>query len=177
MKRSFFGIVLVFGAVLAVAACNEDTSAPNPTALLDQQRANATREALSEQTHSYEIENIKRRRVAFGKPGKIGYVVFLNDAGQPIMYTTIDGKCTSSGKRLTRTEELVRGDKGTDYGDFILKSKSEDGTYGSSGPYIYCFTTDGRYLQWSGDYLYSDQPFDLTIKPLVVSTSGEETAQ
>ena len=36
-----------------------------------------------------------------------------------------------------------------------------DGSYGSNDSGIFFFTTDGKYIEWTGDYLYSDMPFEV----------------
>lgn len=142
---------------------------------LIRQREQAIADVQSTVTESYEIDNIGQRRLLYGKPGQISYVVLL--AGPVVVdYFTVDGKCTSSKKRLLPGEKLVAITNGTDgdgnykYKGAALAVQSDDGTYGSSAEYIYCFTTDGRYVQWNGAYDVSDKPIELTMQPLVVVT-------
>lgn len=165
---------ILFAAVgvlaLGLTGCNDD---PPPSHGLDKMRQKAASTAESSVTTSYEIKNIERRRLLFGKPGVIGYVVFLNDMGQPVQYLTVNGKCTSSNKRLTPGEEV---ESGRWEHEFVMKAPSEDGTYGESDNYVYCFMPDGRYVQWNGNYLYSDKPLELTIKPMIVSVSNDKNA-
>lgn len=174
--RRFLAIAAALGSVLISADACEAPAAPAPRAV-DQQRAQAAREAAIEQTFCYECENIKNRRILFGKPGLIGYVVFLNYSGQPIMYMTVQGKCTSSGKKLEDNFREMSMDRGEYRGTELVPGPGEDGTYGQSDSYIYCRGADGRYIQWNGNYLYSDKPFDLTIKPLVIDTSAKLSGQ
>jgi len=176
--------ILLITIAVALFGCDQQ---PPPRSAVEAQRRQADAEVSKEQTYSYEIENIKHRRLLFGKPGIIGYVVFLNQSGQPVQYLTVSGKCTSAGKRITQTKQyewmpypgIADTDKDSDRsGNYqLMDGPGEDGVYGQSEPYIYCFGADGRYWQWSGDYLYSDKPFDLTIKPLVIDTTQHEQAQ
>lgn len=115
-----------------------------------------------------EIDNIKRRLELTSEPGLLGYVVLLNQSGQPIQYTTVKGKITSSGKRLTKPYAFAHVDCGQYGCDDQVPSGSDEGTYGSSDPYIYFWTTSGQYIQWNGSYLYSDKPFRLRTEPLVI---------
>jgi len=46
---------------------------------------------------------------------------------------------------------------------------SDEGTFGSSDAYVYWWTEEDQYYQWSGKYLYSDKPFRLAIEPLVIT--------
>ena len=36
-----------------------------------------------------------------------------------------------------------------------------DGSYGENDTGIFFFTTDGKYVEWTGTYLYSDIPFEI----------------
>lgn len=115
-----------------------------------------------------EIDNIKKRLTLTSEPGLIGYILLLNDAGQPIMYVGIKGKITSSGKRLTKPYQKITCDKGQAYGECITASPNDEGTWGHSDQYVYFWSVSGQYYQWSGQYLYSDKPFRLSVKPLVI---------
>lgn len=116
-------------------------------------------------TDNAEVDNIKNRLKLTSQPGLLGFVVLLNESGQPVYYASVKGKITSGSKRLTRTEWL------DDFGasNAITPAPSDEGTYGSSGEYIFFWTTNGQYMQWNGKYLYSDKPIRLTVQPLVVS--------
>jgi hypothetical protein len=120
-------------------------------------------------TENAEIDNITNRLKLTSDPGLTGFVLLMNEAGQPIMYAGVQGKITSGGKRLTKPWQLTKGDRGEWNGHFVTTSPSDEGTWGSSNPYIYFWTTSGQYIQWNGKYLYSNQPFRTTIKPLVIN--------
>ncbi|MDP2593993.1 MAG: hypothetical protein Q8P36_01490 [bacterium] len=172
--------ILSLMAVVAALICGSlPASAQKSTAVDELQRKarEAGQRAASNTIEPHEINNIERRRTLMGKPGLVQYVVFMSKSGQPIEYFVADGKCTSSDKRLTPGERLVRGDGGEWNADFVMKSASEDGTYGHSSPYIYCKTVDGKYKQWNGQYYASDYPIELTIKPIVIDTSGRNQQQ
>jgi hypothetical protein len=146
-------LVLALAATL-LAGCNYD----------DPKHAQAQKAAQAAQSINFdenaEIENIKHRLELTSKPGAIGYIVLLNQMGQPVAYDTVKGKITSSGKRLTKPfDDTAAG---------IRTSPSDEGTWGSSDPYLYYWTVNGVYRQWSGLYLYSDQPIRLSQPTLVV---------
>lgn len=166
-------IVLLFTLPLFLAsACGGDAPAPDKK----HKQAAKAKEAANSLTfdENAEIDNIKRRLEITSSPGKIGYVVLLNEAGQPILYTSVKGKLTSGSKRLTRPVELTHGSRGQYSGDFVVPGPSDEGTYGSSSPYVYFWTHEDRYVQWSGDYLYSDQPVRLRVKPLVINITDDQ---
>lgn len=171
LTRNRIAAILGLGAVLLLTGCIEPEP-PKPVDKLAQMAEAAAQRAAAATVDPHEIKMIERRRTLMGKPGLQLYVVFLNDMGQPIEYFVTDGKCTSSGKRLTPGEQVVRGDGGSTYKYFVLPARSEDGTHGDSDEYIYCKTVDGKYKQWNGDYYVSDAPVELTIKPLVIDVAA-----
>lgn len=152
--------LIPLAAILTLlSACDGETSATKDT-----QSKKAAQVAASIQfTENAEIDNIKNRLELTSNPGAIGYVVLLNEAGQPILYTSVKGKITSSGKRLTAPFESVCCEGATH------PSPSDEGTWGSSDPYIYFWDMNGTYHQWSGHYLYSDKPIRMRVEPLVIS--------
>ena len=42
-----------------------------------------------------EIDNIKRRLVLTSNPGQIGFILLMNEMGQPVLYTSVKGKVRS----------------------------------------------------------------------------------
>lgn len=171
MKRflQFLGVVL---CATLLAACNQQ--APAQTAKMDQAAKAAAAANSIVFTDNAEIDNIKKRIELTSKPGLVGYVVLLNQAGQPIAYHGVQGKITSGGKRLTSPETVKRFDPGgsSPYVYEKVQAPSDEGTYGSSGDYIFFWTTNGEYIQWNGGYYYSDKPIRLRVEPLVVTVTA-----
>ncbi|MDP2593992.1 MAG: hypothetical protein Q8P36_01485 [bacterium] len=165
MKLKHLTLPSLFLASFVLVGCPE--SANTPVDVLAQKAKEAAERSAAMTLTPHEINMIEWRREFMGKPGLILYIVFFNDMGQPIEYF-VSGKCTSSNKRLIPAEHLVQGRKSGWDGDFVMSAPSEDGTYGPSDEYIYCFTVDGKYKQWNGDYYASSTPIELTIKPLIV---------
>lgn len=148
---------------LSLTACNfEQSSNKNGQAEKARQAANSI--TFKENA---EIDNIKKRLELTADPGKLGYIVLFNEAGQPIMYEGVKGKVTSGGKRLTEPDRADAWGHGTN--NVVRAAPSDEGTWGSSSPYIFYWNTNGVYRQWSGHYLYSDQPIRLRVEPIVVN--------
>lgn len=162
---------LAFAALLAltpvIVGCNQDEA---PTTKSVQAQKAAAAAASITFTENAEIDNIKRRLELTSSPSAIGFVVLLNEAGQPILYTSVKGKITSSGKRLTSPQQPVRLNCGQYCSQVLGDGPSDEGTYGSSDPYIFFWDTNGVYHQWSGRYLYSDKPIRLRVEPLVITS-------
>lgn len=164
-------ILLLFGLLTAVALSGcEPTSATATGKVTQAQKAAEAANSITF-TENAEIDNIKKRLDLTSNPGALGFIVLLNSAGQPILYEGVTGKVTSGGKRLTPPAQLWNIDRGQYSGTDIGPAPSDEGTWGSSSPYIFYWNTEGVYRQWAGDYLYSDQPIRLRVEPLVITAS------
>lgn len=167
-------LLMILMTVSVCACIPEGQSSPPPAKNVQAQKAQAAANSITF-TENAEIDNIKKRLELTANPGLLGFVVLLNETGQPVMHCQIKGKITSGSKRLTKPYDVRDNwDLGQVYGDKELPSASDEGTYGSSGEYIFFWTTAGQYIQWNGKYLYSDKPFRLNIDPIVVSTAAAQ---
>ncbi len=169
-------IIGIATAICSTVACDRGARGMSKTKATQSQKAAQAAKSVKF-TRNTEIENLKRRLKLTGEPGKVGFITLLNAAGQPIMYTDVKGKVSSGGKRLTKTWQRVTCDKGERNGDCYVAAPGDEGTYGSSAPYIYFWDTRGKYHQWSGQYLYTDQPQRLRIEPLVVNFAPADAAK
>ncbi len=101
-------------------------------------------------------------------------------SGQVLIYSTVDGKVTSSGKRLTPKTVNGNGYDTPGASNYITiggtqyttnEMIEEDGTFGNSIEYIYWFDQKGIYHQHyitGGQILHiSDQP--LEVKSVVIN--------
>ncbi len=107
-----------------------------------------------------EQRNVRDRLLEDNKPGALKHLyVVAPNSGQVLIYSTVKGKITSSGKRLSpRTVTAKDGEfvesqfhgVPVKIGDFTLRTSEviqDDGTYGSSVPYIYWWDVKGVYHQ------------------------------
>lgn len=97
----------------------------------------------------------------------LGYIV-LFDKGVVFGKFIVDGKVSSLNSYLTPDSEYYE----LCYGGTCTYSNNwlsdVDGSYGSNDNGIFFFTTDGKYVEWSGDYLYSDIPFEIDEPVLTI---------
>ena len=120
-----------------------------------------------------EIDNIKRRLQLTANPGLQGFIVLLNETGQPILYEGVHGKITSGSKRLTDPSQLKSAGNGNGgWSIAVAPGPSDEGTFGASDSYIYYWNQQDQYRQWNGKYLYSDKPIRLRVEPLVITTEN-----
>jgi len=105
-----------------------------------------------------EQENVKRRLEMENQPGTMKFLYVISAmTGDIILYSSVKGKVTSSGKRLSPTSVLASdGHEAPRWGipvsigqNVQLTSEvlQDDGTYGSSIEYLYWWDVQGRYHQ------------------------------
>lgn len=93
----------------------------------------------------------------------LGYIVLLTESGSVVGKFIVDGKVSSLNSYLTPDSEYYE-QQTCDSGVNVTCSDNQwlpdvDGSYGSNDNGIFFFTTDGKYVEWTGTYLYSDIPF------------------
>ena len=87
----------------------------------------------------------------------LGYIVLFT--GNTVVGSFIvDGKVSSLNSFLTPDSEYY------EYSGGEYRAKNQwladvDGSYGENDSGIFFFTPDGKYVEWTGTYLYSDIPF------------------
>lgn len=96
----------------------------------------------------------------------LGYIVLFTESGAVVGSFIVDGKVSSLNSFLSPDSECyeIGGDhtdnaiynNGTKENDWI---PDVDGSYGENDSGIFFFTPDGKYVEWTGTYLYSDIPF------------------
>lgn len=174
MKRIIVLILLLLPISLSAAGsdatdgCSEATSRTG-VAIAPAQKVQKGPDGLT-----IEQRNINDRLKMDNIPGSIKHLYVISAySGQVLIYSTVRGKVTSSGKRLTPTS--------TNGGGFSFKVGSldastneilgDDGTYGPSVEYLYWWDTKGIYHQHyvqGGQILHiSDQP--LAVKSIVLN--------
>ena len=86
----------------------------------------------------------------------LGYIVLFTDNGGVIGSFIVDGKVSSLNSFLTPDSEYYER---SEYRNKWLADV--DGSYGENDSGIFFFTTDGKYIEFTGTYLYSDIPFEV----------------
>lgn len=130
-----------------------------------------------------EQRNIKKRLEQDNKPGAIQHLYIISAySGQVLIYSTVQGKITSSGKRLTPSHLVSSGDivrlpaiDGQERNYYTDEMIGDDGTYGSSESYLYWYDVRGQYHQHyvsGGQIIHvSDQP--IAVKNIVINMEIE----
>lgn len=100
----------------------------------------------------------------------LGYIILF--AGNTVVGRfVVDGKVSSLNSYLTPDSEYYTIT--SEYYHTVSWLADVDGTYGENDNGIFFFTPDGKYIEWTGEYLYSDIPFAIE-NPIVRYTGGNE---
>ncbi len=88
----------------------------------------------------------------------LGYVVLMLEGVGVVGNYVIDEKVSSLNSFLTPDSEYY------EYSAGETSKKNNwladvDGSYGENDNGIFFFTTDGKYIEWTGTYIYSDIPY------------------
>ena len=97
----------------------------------------------------------------------LGYIVLFTESGSTVGSFVVDGKVSSLNSFLTPDSEYYEKawyNGGTSDSEHVDRRSNKwladvDGSYGENDTGIFFFTTDGKYIEWTGTYLYSDIPF------------------
>jgi hypothetical protein len=184
-KRSFGAgvVVLAFALILMGDGC---TDIPAPSASSYQKetyKVEQTQQDLISSTpiptlnRSVERENIAARAKTFDVQNKTGYIYLVN-YGKVMAFYSVKGKVSSLNSYLSPMDKLVDGDGKpcVNYyvGDggykpcYSVIAPDIDGAYGENADGIFFFTTEGDYVEWKGDYMFTDQPLKLSTQPELV---------
>lgn len=110
----------------------------------------------------------------------LGYIVLFGESGAVVGSFVVDGKVSSLNSYLTPDSEYYEKELGCRSGDETARGVDRwsnkwladvDGSYGENDNGIFFFTPDGKYIEWTGIYLYSDIPFH--VDNPVITVKGE----
>jgi len=136
-------ILIVLSIAGLTFAC-DDFSPPAPSAESGVSKARAYVKAGSDGL-TVEQRNVKRRLETDNIPGSIKHLYVISSySGDVIIYSTVDGKVTSGGKRLTPVSVESTGEHrdGFDirignWSGSTTEVLQDDGTYGNSMNYLF----------------------------------------
>lgn len=181
IKYAYSFLTLMLVAVIAVmmlAGCGSTTSTVNGSKADVANTREAANHLQSNQPTptdiEYSLERYNLIRRAYWVNGQrekantlpcevakpLGYVVLITEGGSIVGNFVVDGKVSSLNSFLTPDSEYYEYAHG-DYKVYNNWLADVDGSYGENDNGIFFFTPDGKYVEWSGIYLYSDIPFEV----------------
>jgi len=173
-------IALAACSLLILAGCGESPADNNNVKSSSGVHQAQVKVQVGSDGLTVEQRNVSRRLKQDSTPGAFEYLYVVSPySGQVILYSGVDGKVTSSGKRLApRTVAAINGE-GVGYehegvqvqiGNRTLRTSEvleDDGTYGDSVPYIYWWDLNGVYHQ---HFFTGGQIIHVTSAPLKVNS-------
>lgn len=171
-------VAAIVASIIMITGCEPTSSAPPVS---DSGVAKARAEvATGSDGLTTEQRNIKRRVEEDNRPGSIKHLYIISAySGQVIIYSTVKGKATSGGKRLTpktvHAGVARTGDMSVRYSGFPVniggnthmtgEVLQDDGTYGSSDSYLFWFDSRDVYHQ---HYISGGQIVHISSQPIKV---------
>lgn len=171
MKKALFAVTVLVAMILT--GCIDLNTATPAASGVTKATAQVT---VGADGLTIEQKNIKERLQEDNKPGSIKHLYVISAySGQVIIYSTVRGKVTSGGKRLTPTTVGGGSNGYSDHFEVAFGSRNmytqevlqDDGTYGHSGDYLYWWDTKGVYHQ---HYIAGGQIVHVSNQPLAVKS-------
>lgn len=177
--KKFLCLFLVL-AVLLVGVCGEYTPAAYSTESDVNNTLSVAGELAGNQSTptdiNYSLERYNLIRRAYWVNGQrekantliceiekpLGYIVLFTESGSTVGRFIVDGKVSSLNSYLTPDSEYYEVCYGGSYTKENRWLADVDGSYGENDNGIFFFTPDGKYIEWTGTYLYSDIPFEVS---------------
>lgn len=193
--KKIFSIILILAMIFTLTGCNmtsgSGSEVDTKATIENANKLQKNQPTPTDLEYSLERYNLIRRAYwvngqrekantlpcAVEKP--LGYVVLF--MGNTVVGNfVVDGKVSSLNSYLTPDSECyeIGGDttdndiynNGTTDNDWLA---DVDGSYGTNDNGIFFFTPDGKYIEWTGSYLYSDIPFEVE-SPILTIAGGNQ---
>lgn len=195
LKIVLLGIIILIGCLLLVGCSSEITNTQKDIKSTINTGDKLSNNQPTPTDIDYSLERYNLIRRAYWVNGQrekantlvcnvdkpLGYIALFLENGSCAGKFIVDGKVSSLNSYLTPDSEYYSGEatnvygvttsgedkSGTNYSCVNRWLPDVDGSYGENDKGIFFFTVDGKYVEWTGTYLYSDIPFE--IKDVVVT--------
>lgn len=172
-KRIFTVFIAVVMLVGILSGCNSDALQSGTKQNIEDTKAVTDELTFAQRTPTdinYSLERYNLIRRAYWVNGQrekanalvcqitkpLGYIVLF--AGNAVVGRfVVDGKVSSLNSFLS-PNYVERYYSSTTINTELA---DVDGSYGENDAGIFFFTPDGKYVEWTGEYLYSDIPFEI----------------
>lgn len=171
-------VAILIGVCISLTAC--DIPSASTGSYADRENTKAVADSLSQAQPTptdinFSLERFNLIRRAYWVNGQrekaasvicrvdrpLGYIVLFTESGSVVNRFVVDGKVSSLNSYLTADSdyyEIATGSSTTYRNNWLA---DVDGSYGENDSGIFFFTPDGKYIEWTGTYLYSDIPFEV----------------
>lgn len=181
----FLALVMCLSLVICTTGCELDAESYDTKSDISAQKEVASNLAASQSTPTdinYSLERYNLIRRAYWVNGQrekantlvcavekpLGYIVLFS--GNTVVGSfVVDGKVSSLNSFLTPSNVDTYVSNG---GVVTTEMADVDGSYGENDSGIFFFTPDGKYIEWTGSYLYSDIPFEVADPVVTYEVAG-----
>lgn len=179
MKKKIAALLAMAILVVSLVGCSDmeyvaDGDAADQAVQMEVQKGLATNQQTPTDI-DYSLERYNLIRRAYWVNGQrekantliceiekpLGYIVLLTEGGGVVGSFVVDGKVSSLNSFLSPDSEYYSLEYGGTYTKENRWLADVDGSYGENDNGIFFFTPDGKYIEWTGIYLYSDIPFEV----------------
>ena len=175
MKKKLLVIIVAIIMVLSLVGCVEESATQKNKSDTKKVTETLTEKQRTPTDIKYSLERYNLIRRAYWVNGHrekanalvceiekpLGYVVLFS-GNAAVGRFVVDGKVSSLNSYLSPDSDYYSSN--TTYNQWLA---DVDGTYGENDSGIFFFTPDGKYIEWTGTYLYSDIPFEVN-NPVVI---------
>lgn len=173
MKNLIIIAAAMLSAVALSGCINQTPSARNQT----QAAAESSQQRLLAATPipalsiSQERENLVKRAKRINVQNMTSCITLFSQNGVVVGFFPVAGKVSSLNSYLLPGDQAVRSANG----NFTVEAPDIDGAYGENADGIFFFTADSdAYVEWKGDYFWSDQCLSPSVQPLLVQHTSEQ---
>jgi hypothetical protein len=159
-------------ALVILAGCepaSPSTTTTNAKAVENNQIRLQTAQPAPRIDVSIERRNLIERLKRLNTENMNGYIYLLSMGRVVAQYPT-NGKPTSLNAYLMAGEAPQNDQNASldNRASIMVEQPDYDGAYGQNTDGIFFFTADSNaYVEWHGDYIFSDQPLSLNGQPLM----------
>jgi hypothetical protein len=161
--KKILTLTLIAVFALTLSACGEKKSSVERknTVKQNQTQAKLARKVGFPQVDdSLELRNLKNRYELLDDRNKTGYV-YLISHGLIFAQYAVKGKVSSMESQFTNPVKLDCDMSRTLDPCGTIDQAEPDGSYGKNPDGVFFWTTDKVYVEWRGDYLYSDNRLEI----------------
>ncbi|QIG69789.1 hypothetical protein EVB81_220 [Rhizobium phage RHph_I46] len=164
--------IACLSSLMLLAACEPSqpsTTSQNAKAVEGNQQRLQTAQPAPRIDVSIERRNLIERLKRLNTENMNGYI-YLISMGRVVAQYPTNGKPTSLNSYLMAAE-APQSDPNTSFDNrqsIMVEQPDYDGAYGQNSDGIFFFTADSNaYVEWHGEYIFSDQPLSLNGQPLM----------
>ena len=164
MKKNIVCLLIVLSLILMLVGCDDTPMDKEYKMNMEQIDKFQQTQPVPQINYSSTRAGVIKRIERWSDPNKISYI-YLVSYGRVMAFYTVKGSVESKRSYLSPVLRPLSGYNGT-YP--VVDAPDVDGTYGDNKDSVFFFNSDDVYVEWSGDYLWVDQPLQFATQPELI---------